>query len=140
MENLTQAVHLDQIAQVALTVTNLAEAKAFYQDVLGMQFLFQAGAMAFFQCGGVRLMIGASESESESGKPFNPASTVVYFRIAEIESACAALKSQGVAFIQEPHLVARMKSHDLWLAFLKDPSGNPIGLMSEVAREAAPTA
>jgi methylmalonyl-CoA/ethylmalonyl-CoA epimerase len=146
MENLTQAVHLDQIAQVALTVTNLAEAKAFYQDVLGMQFLFEAGTMAFFQCGGVRLMIGASESASasasasESDKPFNPEGAVVYFRIAEIESACAALKSRGVVFLQEPHLVARMKSHDLWLAFLKDPAGNPLGLMSEVAREAAPAA
>jgi hypothetical protein len=27
-----------------------------------------------------------------------------------------------------------MKSHDLWLAFIKDPSGNTLGLMSEVAR------
>jgi methylmalonyl-CoA/ethylmalonyl-CoA epimerase len=131
MENSTQAVHLDQIAQVALTVTNLAEAKAFYQDVLGMQFLFEAGTMVFFQCGPVRLLIGMPEPD----KPFSPGSTVVYFRIAEIEPACAALKSQGVAFIQEPHLVARMKSHDLWLAFLKDPAGNPIGLMSEVARD-----
>jgi methylmalonyl-CoA/ethylmalonyl-CoA epimerase len=129
MENSTQAVHLDQIAQIALTVTNLAEAKAFYQDVLGMQFLFETGSMAFFQCGSVRLLLGTSD------KPFNPEGTVVYFRIAHIEPACAALKSQGVAFVQEPHLVARMKSHDLWLAFLKDPAGNPIGLMSEVARD-----
>jgi len=106
----------------------------FYRDVLGMQFLFDAGTMAFFQCGPVRLMIGTSE------KAIHPEGTVVYFRIAEMESACAALKRHGVAFIQEPHLVARMKSHDLWLAFLKDPSGNPIGLMSEVAREGSQAA
>ena len=34
----------------------------------------------------------------------------------------------------EPHLVARMKSHDLWLATLKDPAGNTLALMSEVSR------
>jgi len=134
MENSLPAVKLSEIAQVALTVTDLREAKAFYRDVLGMQFLFDAGTMAFFQCGPVRLTIGVPE------KPCNPEGTVVYFRIAEMEPACALLKGLGVAFLQEPHVVARMKSHDLWLAFVKDPSGNPLGLMSEVARDGRPTA
>jgi methylmalonyl-CoA/ethylmalonyl-CoA epimerase len=40
-----------------------------------------------------------------------------------------------VEFVQEPHLVARMKSHDLWLAFLKDPAGNALALMEERARD-----
>ena len=44
--------------------------------------------------------------------------------------------AKSVAFVQEPHLVARMKSHDLWLAFFQDPSGNTLALMSEEAREA----
>ena len=120
-------VHLNDIGQIALTVQNLEEAKRFYQDILGMQFLFDAGQMAFFQCGTVRLMIGISESPAGGG-------TILYFRVSDLQGVHLALKNQGVRFLQEPHLVARMKSHDLWLAFLKDPAGNTLGLMSEVGR------
>jgi methylmalonyl-CoA/ethylmalonyl-CoA epimerase len=129
MDNPQTQVQLNEIGQIALTVGNLAEAKAFYQDVLGMRFLFDAGTMSFFQCGGVRLMIGTAE------KQVDPGGTTLYFRVPEIRQAHATLLVKGVAFVQEPHLVARMKSHDLWLAFFKDPSGNTLALMSEEARQ-----
>jgi predicted enzyme related to lactoylglutathione lyase len=125
-----KTLHLNEIAQVAISVQNLAEAKEFYQHILGMRFLFDAGTMAFFQCGTVRLMIGTSE------KPSAPGGTILYFRVPDIKSAHGTLKNQGVEFVQEPHLVARMKSHDLWLAFLKDPAGNTLALMSEIERSA----
>ena len=128
MEDTQSTVHLDDIAQIALTVQDLDQAKRFYRDTLGMRFLFDAGTMAFFQCGAVRLMIGTSEMPT----PTN--GTIVYFRVPDLQLAYTELKSRQVDFTQEPHLVARMKSHDLWLAFLKDPAGNPIGLMSEVTR------
>ncbi len=131
METIDAAIHLNEIAQVALTVTDLSQAKEFYRDVLGMQFLFDAGTMAFFQCGSVRLMIGTSE------KPPASDGTILYFRIGDLAAGHAGLKSRGVQFVQEPHLVTRMKSHDLWLAFLKDPAGNTIGLMSEITRSPA---
>ena len=124
------AVHLDEIGQIALTVRDLAESKRFYQDVLGMKFLFDAGTMAFFQCGSIRLMIGLAE------KPVTPAGTILYFRVAEIQAVAAALKASGVEFVQEPQFVAKMPDHDLWIGFLKDPSENTLGLMSEVARDA----
>jgi len=129
MDNPETPVQLNEIAQIALTVGNLAEARAFYRDVLGMRFLFDAGTMSFFQCGSVRLMIGTSEKQAD------PGSTILYFRVAQIREAHASLRAKGVAFAQEPHLVARMKSHDLWLAFFKDPAGNTLALMSEEARE-----
>jgi methylmalonyl-CoA/ethylmalonyl-CoA epimerase len=132
VEDTHSTVHLEEITQIALTVQNLEEAKLFYRDSLGMRFLFDAGAMAFFQCGQIRLMIGTSD------KPSPSSGTIVYFRVPDLPSAFSALRARNVTFVQEPHLVARMKSHDLWLAFLKDPSGNPIGLMSEVAREITP--
>ena len=132
MEDTQSTVHLDDIAQIGLTVQDLDQAKLFYRDTLGMRFLFDAGAMAFFQCGSIRLMIGTS------GKPSSTTGTIVYFRVPDLPLAFAELKSKAVAFTQDPHLVARMKSHDLWLAFLQDPSGNSIGLMSEVAREITP--
>ena len=129
MEPAATAVHLDAIGQIALTVTNLDEARAFYRDTLGMQFLFDAGTMAFFQCGSIRLLIGTGEGHAASGS-----GTILYFRVQNIDSVAAALKEKGVRFEQEPHLVARMKSHDLWIAFLKDPAGNTLALMSEVPR------
>jgi methylmalonyl-CoA/ethylmalonyl-CoA epimerase len=121
-------VHLQDVTQIAFTVQNLAEAKIFYGDVLELKFLFEAGNMAFFQCGSVRLMIGEAE------KPSISEGTIVYFRVADLEATVDLLESRGTSFVQQPHLVARMKSHDLWMAFLKDPTGNTLGLMSETAR------
>lgn len=124
-------ISLNEITQVALTVRDLPAAKAFYRDMLGMCFLFDAGTMAFFQCGSVRLMIGTSD------KPSTPGGTILYFRVPDIQAAHATLQAAGVTFLQAPQLTARMKSHDLWLAFLTDPDGNPLALMSEVARTTA---
>ena len=133
MTSETAAVHLDEIGQIAVTVGNLEEAKLFYRDVLGMRFLFDAGTMAFFQCGSVRLLIGAAEPGAE--KPAAGMNgTILYFRVQNIESVNGQLKEKGVKFVQEPHLVARMKSHDLWLASFEDPSGNVLELMSEKTR------
>lgn len=117
------AVQLSGILQIALTVADLAQAKQFYGEMLGMQFLFDAGNMAFFQCGGVRVLIGAGETK--------PNGTIIYFRVADLQRTHAALRERGVEFAQEPHLVARMPDHELWLAFIRDPSGNLLGLMQE---------
>jgi methylmalonyl-CoA/ethylmalonyl-CoA epimerase len=125
-ETKEQSVQLNDIGQIALTVRDLGRAKDFYQNTLGMRFLFDAGTMAFFQCGAIRLMIGLSEESVSIG------GTILYFRVSDIQKAHGALEGRGVAFVQPPHLVARMPDHELWMAFLKDPEGNTLGLMSEV--------
>jgi methylmalonyl-CoA/ethylmalonyl-CoA epimerase len=121
------SVQLNDIGQIALTVRDLARAKDFYQNTLGLRFLFDAGTMAFFQCGVVRLMIGLSEETAAIG------GTVLYFKVQDLPNVHSELAGQGVEFVQPPHLVARMPDHELWLAFLKDSEGNTLGLMSEVA-------
>src|SRR5271168_146307 len=121
-----QNVQLNDIGQIGLTVRDLARAKDFYQNTLGMRFLFDAGTMAFFQCGGIRLMIGLSEDPVPLG------GTILYFKVSDIQKVHDVLKEKGVAFVQPPHLVARMPDHELWMAFLKDTEGNTLGLMSEV--------
>jgi methylmalonyl-CoA/ethylmalonyl-CoA epimerase len=123
-------VHLNDIGQIGLTVRDLARAKNFYQNTLGMPSLFDTGTMAFFQCGTIRLMIGLAEDASP------PGGTILYFKVRDIEAVHCELEGQGVAFVEPPHLVARMPNHDLWMAFLKDPEGNTLGLMSEVGRAA----
>ncbi len=119
-------VQLNDIGQIGLTVRDLARAKDFYQNTLGMRLLFDAGTMAFFQCGSIRLMIGLSEEAVPIG------GTILYFRVQDIQKVHGELKEKDVAFVQSPHLVARMPNHELWMAFLKDPEGNTLGLMSEV--------
>ncbi len=122
------AVHFDTIGQIAITVGDLKRSKDFYQNALGMKFLFDAGNMAFFQCGNIRLMIGTSDQAGPRG------GTILYFKVQDIQETHALLKDHGVEFEQAPHLVAKMPGHDLWMAFLKDPDGNILGMMSEVPR------
>ncbi len=119
-------VVLDEIGQIAVTVTDLARSRDFYQNVLGMQFLIDAGTMVFFQCGKIRFAIGTS------AMPVAPSGTILYFRVSDIQSAHQALSAKGVVFVQEPFRVARMADHDLWLAAFRDPDGNPIELMCEL--------
>ena len=122
-------VHFEKIMQIALSVTDLPRAKDFYQNTLGMRFLFETGPLAFFQCGDIRLMISAAESE----KPNR--ATLIYFKVADIQGTYEALRAKGVEFSDPPHLIAKMPDHDLWLTYVKDPDGNLLGVMCELPRE-----
>jgi methylmalonyl-CoA/ethylmalonyl-CoA epimerase len=119
---------LSEIAQIAVPVQDLDRAVRFYRETLGMRFLFQVPNMAFFDCAGVRLMLGLPEEEETS----RPAS-LIYYRVEDICAAHAELSGRGVVFKSEPHLVARMAEHDLWMAFFSDSERNILALMSEVA-------
>ena len=125
------AVHLDQIGQIALTVDDLARAKNFYQNTLGMKFLFDAGTLSFLQCGKIRIMLATPEEPAARG------GTVLYYTVQDIQATYAALRARGVVFLQPPHLIAPMPDHDLWMAFLADPDDNKIGLMCEMPKAAA---
>jgi methylmalonyl-CoA/ethylmalonyl-CoA epimerase len=121
---------LSQIGQIAITVKDLGAAVTFYRDVLGLPFLFEAPPhLAFFDCGGVRLMLTLPEKPE-----FDHPASIIYFKVRNIQETTTVLKSRGVAFHSEPHLIARMPNHDLWMAFLRDPENNVIGVMSEVER------
>lgn len=119
---------LTRVAQIAVAVTDLPRAIAFYRDVLGLPFLFQAPpGLAFFDVGGVRLMLGLPEG----GGSDHPTS-VLYYQTADIHASTAALKARGVAFESEPHKVASLGKVDLWMAFCRDSEGNLLAVLSEV--------
>ena len=123
----TSSPSLDTIAQIALTISDLDRAVAFYRDALGMPLLFQAPpGLAFFKCGSIRLMLSRPEGEFKPG-----ASSVLYFKIAGIEVLHTSLRVRGVKFVDEPHFITRMPTHDLWMTFFKDPDGNTLALMEE---------
>jgi len=119
---------LSTIGQISITVTDVERAIAFYRDTLGIPFLFQVPNMVFFDCAGVRLMLAVSE------KPGEQFSSILYFEVPDIHAALEAMTSRGAAFEGEPHLVARLAGHDLWMAFFRDPDRNLLALMSEVPK------
>jgi methylmalonyl-CoA/ethylmalonyl-CoA epimerase len=124
---------LTRIGQIALTVQDLPAAIVFYRDVLGLTLLFEAPPnMAFFDCGGIRLMLTPPEREgAAAGQQFN---SILYFAVDDIAAAAAALEQRGVVFEQRPHIVARLAHADLWMGFFRDRDGNMLALMSEAAR------
>ncbi|KAA6461988.1 VOC family protein [Acidobacteria bacterium AB60] len=121
-------VHFEKIGQIALTVSDLARAKDFYQNTLGMRFSFETGPLAFFQCGDIRLMISAGDGAQPGG------GIILYFKVEDILAVYDTLRARGVSFVDTPHLIAKMPDHDLWMVFLKDPDGNVLGVMCERPR------
>ena len=120
---------LGPIGQIALQVPDVAAAVRFYRNELGLRLLFEAPpGLAFFDCGNLRLML----SRPEEGQAATPSTGAIYFRVADIRAVHATLVARGVRFEDEPHLVARMPDHELWMCFVRDPGGNLLGLMAEV--------
>jgi catechol 2,3-dioxygenase-like lactoylglutathione lyase family enzyme len=121
------APSLTTIAQIALTISDLDRSVAFYRDALGIPLLFKAPpGLAFFDCGGIRLMLSTPEKDFTPGS-----SSVLYFRISDIEGVHRSLLTRGVTFVDGPHFITKMPDHDLWMAFFKDPDGNALALMEE---------
>jgi methylmalonyl-CoA/ethylmalonyl-CoA epimerase len=129
MTEATAQFRLSSIGQISINVHEVERAKAFYRDTLGMKFLFDAGHMAFFDCGGVRLMLSTPDKPE-----FDHPTSFIYYRVDDIERAHEILVARGVGFDEKPTLVARLQDHDLWMAFFRDPDNNPLVLMSEVPR------
>jgi predicted enzyme related to lactoylglutathione lyase len=123
----TPALGLSAIGQIAMNATDIPRAVRFYRDMLGMRLMFEAPPkMAFFDCAGVRLMLSLPEREE-----YDHPGSVLYFRVDDIEQAHATFSERGVTFIDQPHLVARMPDHELWMTFFKDSEGNTLALMAE---------
>jgi len=122
------AISLEKIGQIAITVNDVPRARDFYQNTLGMKFLFDAGNLAFFKCGDIRLMLAAAD------KPGPRGGTILYFKVDDIHATFSTLKQRGVSFIDQPHLIAKMPDHDLWMVFLNDSETNTIGIMCELPR------
>ena len=123
---------ISAIQQIAVNVRDVDRARAFYRDKLGMRHLFDGGPkLTFFDCGGVRLMLGpASEPE------FDHPSSILYLRVEDIRATHREFASRGVHFRDEPHLVAKLPDREIWMTFFDDGEGNVMAITSEpLARE-----
>jgi len=88
---------LSRIHQISMRVHDVDRAVDFYRDALGLTFLFAAPPrLAFFDCGGVRLMLSTPEPE------FDHPGSVLYFAVDDIQHAHQTLTSRGVTFKTAP--------------------------------------
>jgi methylmalonyl-CoA/ethylmalonyl-CoA epimerase len=105
-----------------------SRAVAFYRDTLGVPLLFEAPpGLAFFDCGGVRLMLGPAEGA------FDHPGSILYFAVEDISAMYESLRAKGVTFVREPHLIAKLPDREVWMAFFEDSEGNTLALMEEKA-------
>ncbi len=127
---MTDNLHLDQLGQVSLPILDQERAVAFYRDILGMKFLYEYPNLAFFDLQGVRLLLSVV---ADAATP--PKGSILYFKVDEIYAATQMLKDKGIEFTEDPHRIAVMDNHDLWMSFFEDTEGNMLALMSEVLHE-----
>jgi len=119
---------LGSIGQISRSVRDIKEAQAWYSGVLGIPHLYTYGTLAFFDCGGTRLMLN-QEAQAVSSE------SVLYLRVADIEAAHENLRSRGVEFINAPHMIHRhADGTEEWMAFFKDPEGRTLAIMSQIAK------
>jgi catechol 2,3-dioxygenase-like lactoylglutathione lyase family enzyme len=121
----TPSISLGGLAQIARTVRDIKQSAPWYRDVLGLPHLYTFGNLAFFDCGGTRLMLSESESPA--------AESILYWRVADIAGSHAALKARGVEFVSAPHMIHKhADGTEEWLAAFKDSEGRPLALISQV--------
>jgi methylmalonyl-CoA/ethylmalonyl-CoA epimerase len=123
------------LGQIAITVDDIDAAEAFYESTLGLRKWFRYGDLAFFDMAGVRLLV-----EKAQENPFMPTSSCLYFKVADIAHERTLLIGKGVHFTDEPHLVAPIGDHNLYMSFFNDPAGNTLALMMEAPLSWQPTA
>lgn len=127
------ALGVSEIGQIAVVVSDVARATAFYRDVLGLRFLFAAGPnLAFLAAGSVRIMLTTPQGRGEAGK-----NSILYFKVEDLAATHAAVVARGATNERAPQLTAKMPDHELWIGFVRDPDGNLVGLMSEVRGRAS---
>lgn len=118
---------LSRIMQIAVNVHDVDRATDFYRDVLGLQLLFRAGSLSFFDCGGVRLMLTKPE-----GAQFDHPGSLLYFQVTDLQGTFERMKSAGVEFVDSPHIIARMPTVEVWMTVFHDSEDNLLALMCEI--------
>jgi len=116
---------LGPVGQIARTVGDIAAARVWYGEVLGLKHLYSFGDLAFFDCGGTRLFLSQGAVDGQS---------ILYFRVADIHATMRELEGRGVKVINAPHMIHRHEDGtEEWMAFFEDNDGRPLAVMAQVA-------
>jgi DNA-binding CsgD family transcriptional regulator/catechol 2,3-dioxygenase-like lactoylglutathione lyase family enzyme len=118
---------ISAIGQIARSVSDIRTSETWYREVLALPHLYTFGTLAFFDCGGTRLML--SQDGTGAAKE-----SILYLRVADIAAAHQALMGRGVKFTHAPHMIHRhADGTEEWMAFFEDPDGRPLAIMAQAA-------
>jgi DNA-binding CsgD family transcriptional regulator/catechol 2,3-dioxygenase-like lactoylglutathione lyase family enzyme len=127
MDAQTQTESYMMLGQIARTCRNVESSRTWYRDVLGLPELYAFPGLAFFDLGGVRLMLTEEEGKAGDGE------SLLYLRVPDLHAAKKELESRGVSFTHAPHMIHRHEDGtEEWMAFLEDDEGRPLALMTQV--------
>jgi len=109
----------------AVPVSDIARAKEFYEETLGLEPDEQGDVMASYQCGGgTGLFVYVSEHAGTNK------ATLAGFEVSDFDAVHTQLKQRGVTFerYEEGDVKTNeegvLDSGDFKVAFFKDPDGN----------------
>jgi DNA-binding CsgD family transcriptional regulator/catechol 2,3-dioxygenase-like lactoylglutathione lyase family enzyme len=124
--DMTTTPALGPIGQIARSVKDIDASVAWYRNVLGLPHLFTVGDLAFFDCGGTRLMLSAGET-------LQAHESILYLRTADIHASWETLGEHGVDRVSAPHRIHRhADGTEEWMAFFRDLEGRTLALMTQV--------
>ena len=112
-----------------ILATDLAVARDFYGERIGLELLLESDDFLTFKCGGDSRLV-VTRSSTGTTEPQTKAS----WRVSDLAAEVAALRSRGVAVqeLDEPGLKTLDGIADVGFAlaaWLVDPHGNSIGLL-----------
>ena len=123
--HMSSELRLGRIGQISRSVKDIQQAEAWYGGVLGLPHLYTFGKLAFFDCGGTRLLLTQNGAEQT-------AESILYLWVENIEAAYRALEARGVEFVSSPHLIHKhADGTEEWMAFFKDPEGRSLAIMAQ---------
>jgi len=108
-------------------VTDLARAKAFYGDTLGLAFQWENPVSVRFRCG------EGSELSIFKRPPTVTEHTLAHFEVTDLDAVVRDLEAKGVAFIDYTEGPLITTGHIAQIgparaAWFRDPDGNTLGL------------
>jgi catechol 2,3-dioxygenase-like lactoylglutathione lyase family enzyme len=112
-----------------LLATDLAAARDFYHDQLGLEILSESEAAITFRCGG-----GTQLSVTKSTTGTADTQTQASWYVSDVRAEVAELRSRGVKV--EDYDLPGLQTHDgiadigfAWAAWIIDPGKNALGIL-----------
>ena len=123
---------INGVYQIALTVSDLDQSKAFYEGALGLREVarFDPPGLMFCYAGDVRLLLQRSDD-------VEAVSSIIYFRVDDIQVAVEQLKSKSIRMERDAEILYRDDDgqfgdagEEEWIASFRDPDDHLLALVS----------
>ncbi len=118
----------DGMIYATIAVKDVATARQFYSDVLGLRTMDENPAGIMYECGGGRLFVYQSEMAGTNQ------ATYAAWDVEDLTSTVERLKADGITFEQYPDMPDVTIEGDVHVmgdyrsAWFKDPDGNVLAV------------